>query len=130
MKYLNFFSHLLMDYSNIFYNILGYLGRAIIVIGSFYFGRHISKTYKGKLKNYSIVLGLIIFLSLVMWSSYGSHTEDADPLRGGGDVVTDFEPSDKERNEYGLTMFFVLTIPALFGVYKGQNEYENFKNIS
>lgn len=109
-----------MDYWNIFYDILGWFGKTIIVIGAFYFGRHMSKTYKGKFKNYSIVLGLIIFLSLMMWSSYGTHREDADPLRGGGDIITDFESSNKEKNEYGLTMFFVLAVPALFGVYKGQ----------
>ena len=120
-----------MDYSNIFYDVLGHLGKAVIVIGAFYFGRHMGKTYKEKWKNYSVVLGFILLLSFTMWSSYGTHTEDADPLRGGGEVITDFEPTDTERNEYGLTMFFVLLIPAILGVYKGQKEHgKNFQNIS
>jgi hypothetical protein len=53
-----------------------------------------------------------------MWATYGTHTEDADPLRGGGEVVTDFEPTDKERNEYGVKTLFVLGIPAMVAIYK------------
>jgi|Deesub1362B_J571_1020462.scaffolds.fasta_scaffold02189_1 Na+-driven multidrug efflux pump len=111
-----------MDYSNIFYGILGWLGKAVIVIVAFHFGRYMSKIHKEKWKSYATVLGITIFLSLVMWGSYGTHVEEADPLFGGGEIVVDFEPTVKERNEYGLIIFFVLTIPALFGVYKGYRE--------
>jgi len=112
-----------MDYLKIFYDVLSHFGKAAIVVGAFYFGHYMSKTYKGKLKNHSMVLGSIVILSLVIWSSYGTHTENEDQLRGGGDVVTDLEPSEGERNEYGLTMFFVLTVPALFGLHKGKGKF-------
>lgn len=113
-----------------FYGVLGYFGKALIVLGAFYFGRHMSKTYSNKLQNYAVVLGVVAILSLVLWSSYGTHTEDGDPVYGGGETVTDFEPTDKERNEYGWQTFFVLTIPALLGVYKGQKKPNENLNVS
>ena len=67
---------------------------------------------------YPFFIFWVAVVSLVIWASYGTHTEDADPLRGGGEVVTDFEPTDKERNEYGVETFFVLGIPAMVAVYK------------
>jgi len=112
----------IMDYTNIFYGVLGYLGKAVIVIGAFYAGRHIETDNQPKWFNYLTVLGLVALLSLGAWAYYGTHTEDADPLYGGGEAAIDFEPTDKERNEYGLTLFFSLSIPALYGVYKKQQE--------
>ncbi|MHC4110272.1 MAG: hypothetical protein ACYSUY_04305 [Planctomycetota bacterium] len=109
-----------MDYSSVFYGVLGHLGKAVIVIGAFYLGRYMGTKYKPKWISYFAVLGMIAFFSLICWSSYGTHTEDADPLYGGGETVVDFEPADKDRNEYGLTMFFVLSIPALYGIRKKQ----------
>lgn len=111
-----------MDYSNVFYGVLGFLGKAVIVIGAFYAGRHMETANQPKWFRYLTVLGVVAFLSLTLWSSYGTHTEDADPLYGGGETVIDFEPADKKRNEYGLTLFFSLSIPALYGVYKKQQE--------
>jgi hypothetical protein len=111
-----------MDCSSVFYGVLGYLGKAAIVIGAFYVGRHMGTKYKPNWVNYFAVLGGIAFFSLIAWSFYGTHTEDADPLYGGGEIVIDFNPTDKERNEYGLTLFFSLSIPALYGVYKKQQE--------
>lgn len=67
---------------------------------------------------YPFFIFWVAVVSLVIWASYGTHTEDGDPLRGGGEVVTDFEPTDKERNEYGVETFFVLGIPSMVAVYK------------
>jgi len=53
-----------------------------------------------------------------MWAKYGTHTEDADPLFGGDQVIIDFEPTIKERNISALTMSITLIISAVFGVYK------------
>jgi len=114
-----------MDYLNVFYGVLGFLGKTLIVVGAFYFGRYMGNQYKPKWINYLAVLGIIAFFSLILWSSYGTHTEDADPLFGGGETMIDFEPTKKERNEYGLTMFFVLSIPALYGIYKKQQKVYN-----
>jgi len=111
-----------MDYSNVLYGVLEYLGKAVIVIGAFWVGRYVGTKYKPKWVNYFTVLGAIAFISLISWSTYGTHKEDADPIRGGGETVVDFEPTDKERNEHGLTIFFVLSIPALYGVRKKQQE--------
>jgi len=74
------------------------------------------------------MLGVIALISLGLWASYGTHTEEADPLYGGGETIVDFEPTDKERNEYGLTWFFTLTIPALYGLYKKQKDVDHDRN--
>jgi hypothetical protein len=111
-----------IDFSTVFYGIVGYLGKAFIVICAFWFGRNMGNKYKPKWINYLAILGVIAIVSLICWSSYGTHTENADPLYGGGDTVVDFEPTDNERNEHGLTLFISLSIPALYGIYKKQQE--------
>lgn len=68
---------------------------------------------------YPFFLFWVAVVSLCLWAGYGTHKEDEDPLRGGGgEVVVDFVPTDKERNEYGVTTFFVLGIPAAVAVYR------------
>lgn len=74
------------------------------------------------IKPYLICIIVVTFISFGAWSRYGTHIEDADPKYGGGDVVVDFEPTDKERNEHGLTVFFTMLVPALMGVYAGRKE--------
>ncbi|MDA2914996.1 hypothetical protein MYX77_13775, partial [Acidobacteriia bacterium AH_259_A11_L15] len=103
----------------VFYGVLEFLGKGILVIGAFYFGRHFSNLYEPRWKNYLAVVGIVGIVSLAIWASYGTHMEDSDPIFGGGEEVVDFEPTDKQRNEYGARIFFSLIIPALFGVYRG-----------
>ena len=62
-----------------------------------------------------------------MWSSYGTHIENSDPLYGGGEIVSDFEPSQQEKNEYGLIIFFSLLIRALFGVIGAKTKEDKIK---
>jgi hypothetical protein len=111
-----------MDCSDVFYGVIGFLGKALIVIVAYLAGHWVGLRDKAKWYNYVAVLGVVALISLGLWATYGTHTEDADPLFGGGETVVDFEPSDKQRNEHGLTMFFVLSIPALYGVYRRQKE--------
>jgi len=111
-----------MDFSNVFYGVFGFLGKGLIVIAAYHAGHHLGLEDKTKWYNYVAVLAVAALISLGCWAGYGTHTEDADPLYGGGETVVDFEPSDKERNEYGLTIFFALSIPALYGVYRRQEE--------
>jgi hypothetical protein len=56
-------------------------------------------------------------IALVVWSGYGTHTEDADPLFGGGTTVVDFVPTEVERDLVGSRLFLDLLIPALLGAY-------------
>ena len=61
------------------------------------------------------------------WAGYGTHTEDADPLFGGGYTVVDFTPTNKQRSDHAGT---TLIPAALFGVYRGQNNAErNLKEV-
>lgn len=115
-----------MDFSNVLYGVIGFLGKAFIVYvawrGGYELSLHNSSgLVKPKWFNYVAVLGVVALFSFACWSGYGIHIEDADPVFwSGGETVVDFEPSDKERNEHGLTTFFVLSIPALYGVYSRQ----------
>jgi hypothetical protein len=99
---------------DVFYQLL----KVVLIAGVYYFGKHMSDCYKPRWKNYFLILGIAAFLSIGSWGTYGTHLEDAEPFVGGY-RVTDFEPTDKERNEHGLTIFFTLSIPALYGVYNG-----------
>ena len=67
---------------------------------------------------YPFFLFWVAIVSSVTWYSYGTHKEETDPLRGGGEVIVDFVPTDKERNEYGLEMFIVLGVPAMVAIYQ------------
>jgi hypothetical protein len=56
-------------------------------------------------------------IALMLGASYGTHTEDADPLFGGGDVIVDFDPTLVERGLYASQLFVDLLLPALLGTY-------------
>lgn len=47
------------------------------------------------------------------------HTEDADPLYGGGEIVTDCEPTQSQRYRHGIIVFTVLAVASSVGVYYG-----------
>jgi hypothetical protein len=62
-------------------------------------------------------------LAVVAHQSYGTHTEDADPMFGGGEVVEDFTPTSHERNKWGWTVFIFIAIPALTGTFVGRRRF-------
>jgi hypothetical protein len=79
-------------------------------------GRCLATMYAQAWRNYLAVFYGVGIFTVLVWASYGTHIEDADPIRGGGERVVDFVPSDVERAEYGLTVFVSLLIPAILGV--------------
>jgi hypothetical protein len=122
-----------MNYGGIFNEVWRTLGAWLLVFLAYHIARLFleymrdeSKGPNTKLWNsrrgmflaYPFFIFCVAVVSLCLWAAYGTHTEDEDPLRGGGEVVTDFEPTDKERNEYGVKTFLVLGIPAMVAVYK------------
>lgn len=107
-----------MDIQVVFWKVLGFLGKGIFIVLAYYFGWHFSSIYKSKIKSYLLVLACTAVVSLGMWASYGTYREKVDPLFGGGKKIEVFKPTDKERNEHGLTIFISLTIPTFYGVYK------------
>ena len=56
-------------------------------------------------------------IALMVWAGYGTYTEDADPLFGGGTTVVDFVPTAIERDLVGSRVFIDLLLPALVGTY-------------
>lgn len=61
-------------------------------------------------------------IALMVWAGYGTHTEDADPLFGGGTTVVDFVPTAVERDLVGSRVFVDLLLPALLGTYLTRRE--------
>lgn len=114
-----------MSFENVLFGVFGFLGKAIIVFVAYYFGKTFPGEFdKPKWLNYFRVIGITALISSVMWSSYGTHVEDADPLYGGGERIVDFEPDSQERNEYGLIIFLALSIPAIIGVINSKTREE------
>lgn len=122
----------MINYSSVIYGAMGYLGKAAIVIGAFRVGRS-SATHEDDngIKNGTksprwrealSLLGVIAIFSAILGSSLGTHTEDADPLYGGGETVIDFQTTEKQQLEYALTMFITLSISALYGLYGGREK--------
>jgi hypothetical protein len=71
----------------------------------------------GKFIAYFCCIGFTLLLSYSMAMSLGTHIEEDDPRRSSGFVIVDYYPTDKERQERGVGVFFTVIIPALVGVY-------------
>ena len=111
-----------MDWESVIVGVAARLISAVVIVAAYYCGRYFSEFHTAKWKNYSLVLGAVAVLSLLAWSSYGTHIDDADPIFGGGTEVVDFEPTDRERNEHGMKVLLTLAIPALYGLYQGRRD--------
>jgi hypothetical protein len=92
------------------------------IIGIAYFvGRELAYTYKEGWKNYLVLFYGVGILTVVSWVGLGTHTEDTDPLFGGGETVVDFVPTNVEQANHAVTIFLSLLVPALCGMYKKRN---------
>lgn len=109
MDYQKLFADLLRVFLGFFWVTVCYKGGCIIV-----------EQHKNRWKSCAIALGISATLALVAWSGYGTHTEDRDPLFGGGDTVVDFEPTAKQRNTHGAFVLFVTVTPMLWGVFRAR----------
>ena len=92
--------------------------KGALVMVSYLAGRHFATTYEEGWKNYLLPLYAAGVLALISWARYGEHTEDADPIRGGGDIVVDFAPTATARADHAINIFVVLLVPSLIGVCK------------
>ena len=60
-------------------------------------------------------------IALVSWAFYGTHVEGEDPLWGGGELISDFEPTPAERNQHGLTICLATFAIAAHGTWHARN---------
>lgn len=96
------------------------LFRVFIVYAVYWVAKHLASEVKcSKARAYLYAIGVSLFLAGVSWANYGTHTEDADPLFGGGETVVDFEPTKDQRNRHGLFIFTVLGVTSIVGTYQG-----------
>ena len=79
----------------------------------------LTNTVFGKIKIYLVVVAFAGVLSFIIRDSLGTHLEGNDPRTGDGEVVVDYVPTEKQKNELGLKVFLGILIPSLGGVYAG-----------
>lgn len=114
---------------------LGLLFKFLIPFGLYKGAKDMTENRDGKAPKWKAYRNALVFsavIGLVCWANYGTSTEDADPLYGGGETVVDFTPTDKERFGYGLGIFSVLAAATLFGVRDGLKDHfeiERLRNI-
>ncbi len=83
----------------------------------FTFARHLASNSTGpKWKAFGWAISVSFGLAFLGWANYGTRIENSDNLYGGGETVTDFVPTDQERNHHGLFTFTILVVPTLLGV--------------
>lgn len=96
------------------------LFRAFIVFAIASGARRLATESKGpRIKAYAWALAVSVGLAAVAWGTYGSHTENADPIFGGGEVVADFEPSAVQSLRYATFVFVVVGVASLAGTHIG-----------
>lgn len=103
------------------------LFRVFVVYVIYSAAKHFASQAKcTKARAYLWAIGISLLLAAVSWANYGTHTENDDPLFGGGEIVTDFGPTDDQRNRHGLLIFTVLGVTSIVGTYQGlkQRKYQ------
>jgi hypothetical protein len=109
-----------MEYLYIIKDAFYFLFRALVVYLIYKVSRDVSS--ESKAKSYRLYLSAIIIAGILSWYSgysYGTHIEDADPIYGGGNQITDIQISDKHKLNHGILIFVVVVTPALIGVWCG-----------
>lgn len=101
-----------MGYADGFYEAV----RCFLAVGwvwiAFRCGRGALQHYRSRFKAFLLILAVSLALAFLSRTSVGTHVEDADPFMGGGDVVTDYEPTDAERNKAATVIFLLSFLPA------------------
>jgi len=64
---------------------------------------------------YSWCVGACLFFSAMMGRELGTHREGGDDYMDQGEVVVDFEPTERQRWTEGAKFFFVMLPVSLLG---------------
>lgn len=103
---------------------LGVWGHGLLCYIAYRVARHSASKASAAWRSYGTATAVVAVLAAIAASSAGTHVEDADPLRGGGEVVEDYPVSPAERTERGVADFLTLLGPALLGVRAGRRDPE------
>ena len=105
---------------NTVFDALFLLFRFFLVYMVYVLANHFASESKcHRVKAYIWALGVSAVLAGISWENHGTHTEDGDPLYGGGETVVDFEPTKDQRNRHGMFIFTVLAVTSTVGTYQG-----------
>jgi drug/metabolite transporter (DMT)-like permease len=110
-----------MGYADGFYQALGYFLAVGWIWIAFRGGREAYQHYRSRFKAFLLILAVSLGLAFLSRTNLGTHVEDADPVMGGGDVVTDYEPTDAQRNKAATLTFLLSFLPAFVSLL-GRNE--------
>lgn len=101
-----------MGYAEGFYQALGYFLAVGWIWIAFRGGREAYEHYRSRFKAILLILTVSLGLAFLSRTNFGTHVEDADPIVGGGDVVTDYEPTAAQRNKAAMLVFLISFLPA------------------
>jgi len=97
-----------------------FLFRAAVLVGVFVVARSLTEGSSGPpIRAYSWAIGVAVVSALLVYSSIGSHVEDADPLFGGGHRVMDYEPSNAERQQKAIFTGVCIGVAGVIGCSAG-----------
>ena len=114
-----------MGYTAGFYQALGYFLAAGWITIAFRGGREAYRYYRSRFKAFLLILAISFGPAFLSRTDLGTHIENADPLMGGGDVVTDYEPTDAQRNQAATLIFLLSFLPGLAGLSLWQKNCPN-----
>lgn len=100
------------------WDVVDVLLKAALVAFLYRLGKEWASFYQQRWRNYATLLGGVLFFSMAAWSSYGEHSEDENSFRPSPSV-TDFVPTNQERNQHAMVTLLVLATPSFLGLYAG-----------
>jgi len=70
-------------------------------------------------KGYASSFAIALVLGVIGRTTLGTHTENDDPIYGGGDRVVDYIPTREEQDRAFYMIFGLTALPALIGTHVG-----------
>ena len=100
---------------------LGRLFQFGVAAGAYWLAKKYASWYREPFGTYRSVTYAVVVVTLFAWARFGTHVEDADPIRGTGQTYYDFSPTASERSSHAAFLLITLLPPALLGAYHGRN---------
>jgi hypothetical protein len=88
-------------------------------------GREAFRHYRSRFKAFLLISAVCLGLAFLSRTNLGTHVEDADPVIGAGNAVTDYEPTDAQRNDAAALTFLLSFLPGLAGSLSMQKQCPN-----
>lgn len=106
-----------MGFTDGIWRAVGYFLAALWIWSMYRAGQLLHKGYRSKVRITAVILGIVGMFTYMSWSTLGTHVErDDEPLfGGGGELVTDYKPTNAQRNRAATTVFLLTLLPLAAG---------------